>query len=101
MWQQFPHAIQKYTKFANFARFDFTFLILQHFATKHCNFTHFTMLSGDLFAFPCLVLKLLCIKWELSINRHNYKLQGQIYCGRAGGGGGGGGGGGHTQPSDD
>jgi hypothetical protein len=38
------------------------FRILQHFATKLCNFTNFSMLflaaCGDLFASPCLVLKL-------------------------------------------
>jgi hypothetical protein len=54
--QLFQHAIQKYTKFANFARL-YIFL-----ATKLCNFTHFCMLflaaCGDLFASPCLVLKL-------------------------------------------
>jgi hypothetical protein len=34
--------------------------ILQHFTTKLCNFTHLYALSsrGDLFASPCLVLKL-------------------------------------------
>jgi hypothetical protein len=32
--RQFPHAIQKYTKFANFA---------SRIATKLCNFTHFSM----------------------------------------------------------
>ena len=39
MWQQFPPAIQKYTKFAIFAKLYFSHL--QHFATKLRNFTHF------------------------------------------------------------
>ena len=38
-----PLVIQKYTKFANFARL-YIFHILQRFATKLCNFTNFTML---------------------------------------------------------
>jgi hypothetical protein len=39
----------------------YIFRILQHFATKLCNFTNFSMAlssCGDLFASPCLVLKL-------------------------------------------
>jgi hypothetical protein len=35
-------AIQKYTKFANFGRLYFLH-ILQHFATKLCSFTNFSM----------------------------------------------------------
>jgi hypothetical protein len=34
--------LQKNTKFANFARL-YIFRILQYFATKLCNFTHFSM----------------------------------------------------------
>jgi hypothetical protein len=40
----------------------YIFRILQHFATKLCNFTHFSTYAlsscGELFAPPCLVLKL-------------------------------------------
>ena len=40
----------------------YIFRILQHFATKPCNFTNFSALflavHGDSFASPCLVLKL-------------------------------------------
>jgi hypothetical protein len=40
----------------------YIFCILQHFATKLCTFTHFSMLflssCSDLFASPCLVVKL-------------------------------------------
>jgi hypothetical protein len=38
----------------------YIFRISQHFATKLCKFTNFSILSscGDLFASPCLVLKL-------------------------------------------
>jgi hypothetical protein len=37
--------MQMYTEFANFA--GYIFFILQHFATKLCNFTHFNMLILD------------------------------------------------------
>jgi hypothetical protein len=44
------YAIQKNTKFANFARLYFPH-ILQHFATKLCNFTHFSMLFPGIYFF--------------------------------------------------
>jgi hypothetical protein len=47
----------KVYKFASFARLYFPHL--QHFATKHCNFTNFSNVLArcvDLFASPCLVL---------------------------------------------
>jgi hypothetical protein len=61
-WLQFPHAIQKYTRFANFARLYFphftTFCMQPNFAILLilvCSFYSY----GDWFASPCLVLKLL------------------------------------------
>ena len=68
---------QKYTKLANLQ--GYIFRILQHFATKPCNFTHFSMLflamdCGDLFASPCLDQNLVYNGNCLLTNVHDYYL---------------------------
>jgi hypothetical protein len=81
------------TKFANFASIQnlrtlqgYIFHILQHFTTKLCNFNNFSMYSmlfcGDLFASPCLVLKLVyngnCLlvdQWPVTCRLTSWALQ--------------------------
>ena len=46
----FSRIIQSYRKFADFAKLYFP-LILEHFTTKHCNFTKCRMLFQDVVIF--------------------------------------------------
>jgi hypothetical protein len=80
---QFPHSIQKYAKFANFA--GYIFRILQHFANKLRNFTHFNTLFPRIYFF-CQDKKLVyngnCLfiytqTWDLGILR-NFCLRKKI-----------------------